>query len=461
METSIKERNAVEFELVIDASAEELAPLVDQALRRQRARAQVKGFRPGKVPLSMLKKLYGESLVMDVLEKFIQEAYEDEVVEPGSYDIIGRPSLEDLQYKMDGDLHAVLRFGVRPKIELADLSKEKVLSLVHEIKDEEIDTRIERLRQENAELDDPDADLAIERESHVTIDMQKLDRASGSPIVGERDEDVTFFVDDERLREELRDALIGKKADATFRVDLPVDEEGEGDATPLLVSPSGEDVGAKKSEAYEVTVKSVQRRTYPELDEDFVKQVTNDAATDEEGLRTHIRTQIAAAWERQSRELLEGEIVMRMLDLHPFEVPESAVEIFLTSYVEDLQRRNEGALPDGFDAEAFAEQNRPEARRQARWMLLRDRVIEEAGLEVTDDDIKGHYVEMAGGDEEMAENFRKYYQAAGMERNLDQQLLSKKVIDILAERFDIDALEADAYSEALKARQAEREAVQA
>ena len=68
METSIKERNAVEFEFVIDAPASELAPLVDQALRRQRARAQVKGFRPGKVPLSMLKKLYGESLVMDVLE---------------------------------------------------------------------------------------------------------------------------------------------------------------------------------------------------------------------------------------------------------------------------------------------------------------------------------------------------------------------------------------------------------
>ena len=452
--------NPVEFELVIDAPAEELAPHVDNELRKQRLRVQVKGFRPGKVPISMLKKLYGESLVMEVIEKLIQDAFHDEVVEPGAHKVIGSPELTTLKYKLDSDLHAVLSFGVRPEITLSDLSSERILKLKHTIKDEDVETRLKALRLEHAELDEPSDDRAIEGDDYVVIDMQPLDRATGAPVIGSRDEDLSFFLDDERLREPLREALLGQKAGASFRVELPAERDDAEDDTeraqPLLVGPSGEDLGAKKTDPFQVTVKSVQRRNLPELDEAFIKKASNEQAATESELRAQIEKQIATMWERQSRELLEGEIVMRMLELHDIPVPSSAVDIFIASYLEDLKRRNEGRLPEGLDTARFAEVSRPEATRQARWMLLREEIIEQEKLEVTEEDMTAHYVEMAGGDEALAVSFRKYYKAAGMDKNLDQQLISKKVIDVLAARFMIEELEADAYGEALKARDANK-----
>ncbi|MDZ4701866.1 MAG: trigger factor [Rhodothermales bacterium] len=465
MQTTIKqvdpdELNPVEFELVIDATALELAPHVDNELRKQRHRVQVKGFRPGKVPISMLKKLYGESLVMGVVEKFIQDAFQDEVVEPGAHTVIGSPELTTLEYELDNDLHAVLHFGVRPEITLADLSGERILKLKHTFKDEEVETRVKALRLEHAELDEPSEERSIEAGDYVVIDMQPLDRATGLPVVGSRDEDLSFYLDDERLREPLREALLGQKAGANFRVELPADgedaDEHEEQAQPLLVGPSGEDLGAQKTDPFQVTVKSVQRRNLPELDETFIKKASNEQAATESELRAQIEKQIATMWERQSRELLEGEIVLRMLELHDIPVPSSAVDIFIASYLEDLKRRNEGRLPDGLDTDRFVEASRPEATRQARWMLLREEVIEQEKLEVTDEDMTAHYVEMAGGDEALAVSFRKYYKAAGMDKNLDQQLISKKVIDVLASRFIIEELEADAYGEALKARDANK-----
>ncbi|MEZ4702977.1 MAG: trigger factor [Rhodothermales bacterium] len=459
MQTTINQINSVEFELVIDAPAQELAPHVEDALRKQRNRVQVKGFRPGKVPISMLKKLYGESLVMDVVERFIQNAFQDEVVDPGAHKLIGSPDLSELNYQLDGDLHAVLRFGVRPEIAIADLSGEEILKLKHEIKPEEIETRLQRMLLEQAELEDPSDEQEIGKEDYIVIDMQRLDRASGTPVVGSRDEDLSFFMDDERLRDQLRDALVGKKAGASFRVELPAEaDDEEAGAEPLLVGPSGEKVGGDATDPYEVTVKSVQRRKMPEMDEAFIKRVSNDQASTESELRSQIEKQIETMWERQSRELLEGEIVMRMLDLHDFEVPGSAVDIFLASYLEDMKRRNEGRLPEGLDPATFAEANRPEAVRQARWMLLRDAVIDQEKLEVTEEDINAFFVEMAGGNEEMAGAYQKYYKATGMDKNLDQQLISKKVIDVLSARFRMNELEAEAYGEALKARDAQKKA---
>lgn len=434
METTIKQVSPVEYELEISAAADDLSPQINDALRAQRGQTQMKGFRPGKVPISLVKKMHGKAIAYTVAEETVQKTFQSEVLDSDEYKVLGQPTLTELEYEMDGDLRATVRFGVRPDVELKDLSGERVPKLLHEVTDEEIEEELERIRRREADL--VPAEEGAAPEDHVVIDLQQLDEASGSPIIGNREENVTFFLDDEKLHDELRDGLLGKKDGETFRVHLP---HGHGDHV--------------HTHLYEVTVKEVKSRELPDLDDEFINETTEGEHETVESFRQAVRERMQKLWDQRSRELLENEMVNRLLELHTVPVPQAAVEMYLDSFVEDVKRRNEGKFPEGFDAATFRERNRGEAEKQAQWMLIRDAVIEQEGVEVTDEDLNEHFEEVAGGDDRITpEMMRQYYQSVGALDQVRQQKLSEKVFSALANLFEVEELDRDTYESEMETR---------
>lgn len=439
MQTSVKKVSDVAYELEIDATAEDLADELKAALRRQRGQTQMKGFRPGKVPLNLVKKMHGKALAYGIAEQKVQEAFRSQILENDEYDVLGQPTLTTLDYEMDGDLHAVIRFGVRPEVELKDVSGEKVSRLMREVTDEDIEAQLERIRRENAELV-PAPDTEIEEDFHVVIDLQRVDEESGTPIIGEKEEDVEFFIDDERLHDELRDGLRGRKSGESFLVTLP---HGEGDHTHL--------------HRYQVTIKDAKRRELPELDDAFVGEISKDQFVGLDELKENIRENLEQAWNQRSRELLTGRIVERMIELHTVPVPESAMETYLDSFVEDVKQRNDGELPEDFDEQAFRVANRGEAERQAKWMLIRDAYIEQEAIEVTDEDLDAYFEDAAGENEELSpQMIRQYYQSMNMIDRVKQQVLSRKVFDRLIDQFDVEDKDLEAFEEEVEALREEK-----
>ena len=463
MQTSIKQLNDVEYEIEIDATASELAPKINKRIREHQATISLKGFRPGKVPTNLLKKMYGESLVMDVIEKSIMGVFADEVIEEGDYNVLGTPVLSDLDYKLDGDLHAVMKFGIKPTIELTDLSGTTLLKLTHSVTEDEINQEIDNLLKKEADLQTRE-EGGIEDTDHVTLDMQRLDPKTMTPIVGEKEEDVSFYLDDEQLKKSLKRALLGKAEGEVFKVNLPLNEEDDGDDdTPksdLLVLPTDNPDEEKEFEAYEVHVKEVKQRLMPELEPDFIKEITKEAAEDEEGLRKHIQDQLESMWDNESQRLLEGELVSKMIELHDFPVPESALEVYLNSFVDELKQQAGGNLPEGFDIPTYKAQRKGEAENLARWQLMREHITESESLEVTEEDRDAYFAKM-GGNEEMATMLKNYYASMGnnMLERVDFELLNKKVIASLSERFKIEEKSKEEFTQALKER-AEAQAIQ-
>lgn len=464
MQTSIKQLNDVEYEFEIDATASELAPKINKRIREHQATITLKGFRPGKVPANILKKMYGESLVIDVIEKSIMGLFSDEVIEEGDYQVLGMPVLSTLDYKLDGDLHAVMKFGVKPSFELSDLSETTLLKLVHTVTDEEIDQEIDNLLKKEADLETRE-EGGIEETDHVVVDMQRLDPKTATPIVGEKEEGVAFYLDDEKLKKSLKNALLGKAEGETFKVSLPLNEDDEEeDDTPksdLLVLPTDNPDTEKEFDSYEVLVKEVKQRNMPELDSDFIKEITKEAAEDEEGLRNHIQEQLESMWDNESQRLLEGELVSKMIELHAFPVPESALEVYLNSFVEELKQQAGGNLPEGFDTETYKTQRKGEAENLARWQLMREHIVDSESLDVTEEDRNAYFAKM-GGNEEMAEMLKNYYAQMGnnMLERVDHELLNKKVIEVLSERFVIEEKNKEDFTQALKERAEAEEAVQ-
>ncbi len=466
MQTSLNQLSPVEYELVIDATAADLAPQINKKLRQQRASISLKGFRPGKVPLPLLKKMYGESLVVDVIEKIVMEIFSDEIIEPKELRVIGLPRLSTLDYKLDGDLHAVLKFGVQPEFDIKDLSSEVILKLTYDVTDEDIDSQIQHMLRREADLRTREEEETVTETDYVVIDMQQLDDTSATPIIGKKEEDLSFFLDDDNLRDDLREVLIGKKAGDRFKVSLAVEDApptnpaSDAPKSDLLVLPNQAEQDESEKELYEVHIRDVQERILPELDEEFIKEQTRDEAEDEDSLKAFIRKELERLWDEESRKLMESEIAAKMLELHDFPVPDPAIDIFLSTFIDDLRSRNNDKLPEGFDYDTFREARKNDAEQLARWSMIRDKVAEEESLDVDDDDRRA-YLARQTGSEDTVDALLSYYKSMQndlMDR-LDQQLLESKVFEQLARRFTVEEKTKDEYTDTLKERSAAREAL--
>ena len=431
MQTDIRNITDVELEFELNVPAADLAHEINEAIRRQRVRTTLKGFRPGKVPVGMVKKMYGKALAYGVAEDRVQQAFRSEVLEGDTtYDVLGQPTITELDYEYEGDLRAVVSFGVRPKVEVKSLSKVKISKLVHEISDADVDKEIESLLAQHAEL--TPAKGPAKKDSYVIVDMQRLDGKKGDPIEGEKQENVPFLLSDENLMPELRKAVTGMKIEATKEVKLP--------------GPEGED-----DRFYAVTLKEVKIRELPELDDDMVKKVTNDQVETADELKMQIREQLEQGWEQRSREYFQSDAIEKLIDLHEFDVPNSVIEMYLDAYVNDIKSKNDDSLPEGFDEKGYRERRRKDAENQARWMFIRDAIMAEQKLEVTDEDRDEHFDKMAAQGGFTGDMMKSYYQSMPqLMDQVDQGILSTKVFGWLESQMKVTEKDKKAYEKEMK-----------
>lgn len=430
MQTQIHRISEVTCDLEVEATAEDIAPDLDAALRRRRARTDMKGFRAGKVPLGLVKRIHGQEVASRVAHDKVLETFHAEIIENGQYDVIGRPLLTSMDYEPDGDLRAVIRFGIRPDIALKNLSGEKIPRLKREVTDEDVAESIGQIRKRFATLVPVETEEITEN-FQVSLDMQRLDAATGAPVIGEKEEGVTFFVHDEHLQEAIREGVLGKRAGETCVVDLPPEEGAEGPAR-----------------RYRLSIRETRRQDLPVLDDAFAEKVTEGEISSVDEWKSALRARLAERWEEQANGLLAEHMVERMMDLHDIPVPESAVEQRLDQLFEAFAARNDGKLPDDFDLDIFREAQRNAASRQAKWGLLRDAYIEQERLEVTEDDLDAWFDAAVEGREDIAaETLRRGYERAGGLEDIRGRIMSRKVFARLAETFEIEDADPEAFEE--------------
>ncbi|MEM1054771.1 MAG: trigger factor [Bacteroidota bacterium] len=442
MQTEIRELNEVDYALDITVPADEIQAQITSALKKERGQISLKGFRPGKVPMGVVRKMVGKQVAVQVAEEAIGEAYRTAVVENESVEPIGHPRLVDMDFEVDdpqAELKAEVRFGVKPEFELAEMEGVPVTRLVRTFTDEDIEADLQRRLDMAAELVDEDESAEL-TEGHVaTVDIQPVDD-EGEPT-GPVQREAQIVLANPDLREELKNALLGQTAGAEVRVDFPQEDEAEEEGIV---------------DRYRVTVQKVQRRDVPEMTDEWVKEHTNGKTDTVDGLREEARAELENSWERRSRQQMESKMVEAFVEAHPFAVPESLTEAALDAMVDDLrQRQPDQALPVGFDTASYREQNRAQAENQVRWLLVKDKLVEEENLEVTNDDFETEFARIAGedGDVDMMRQF--FTQNGQMLQQMGDHLLNQRVFDSLSKRFDIVEKTRDDLEKEAEARKAE------
>jgi trigger factor len=368
MEVAITDISEVEKKIQIQATAEELVPHFEKAYREFQKKSEIPGFRKGKTPLEMVKKVYGEGIEYNSLQDVASTLYRQAVDERGIRPI-GEPTMTDINYKRGETLDFTIRYEIKPAVTLNEYKNISVEKVLHTVNDEEIASEILRLRKSNSTLEP--AETAADDESMVTADVQNLDE-TGTPLIGRKTSDMRIYLADENLVPEIRQVLRNARAGSVHRVTLQR-ERGERTET--------EDV--------EITVKKVEKVILPEFDNEFVKKITKEKVASVEDFRKKLRDDLGHYWKDRSERRLMDTIIAEIVRRHDITVPESLISGILNSLEEDLKNRSPNkTLPVDFNEKEFRENNRGYAIFQAKWFLLREEIIRAEGISVMDADLE-------------------------------------------------------------------------
>ncbi len=413
MNISVKEITSVDKEVTLKANREELQPKFDKALKNYQGRINLPGFRPGKVPMSMVKKRFGNDIEIEEINKYIQEVFEKDIVE--EHNPVGETQMIDFQWEND-ELEVVFKIGAKPEVELADLKKIKVNKMVHDVDDKEVQEEIERTLERQSNWEDVDA--KVTKDHRVIVDVESLNH-------GDVDEDQTLDLRDEGTKDFLK-ALKGKKAGDVVEMSIP-----HGDHEDEL----------------KITLKKVQKPLKVKLDEEFIKKNSNGEASNEDEFKSFIKSRMQQYYDQTADDMFNNEVVSALVDAHSFEVPDAFVEQVKSSYVNQLKQQYGGNLPENFDEDSYKAEMTDQAKREAMWYFISQKLQETfEDIEIKPEDIDEFISIEAARYGATVDQLKGYYaQNPNMLESLRSSIRENKVLDKLQDEVKITELDKDAY----------------
>jgi trigger factor len=411
----------------VQISADRVEPKLEETIRDFQKRAKIEGFRKGKVPRQLVRKMFGPQIESQVYQPFIADAY-DKIFKDEKFDVISSPEIEHIKFDKNQGLTFEIVFDVRPqfKIEDFDLTVEKVRFKVEK---EDIEALLKELQEKNAMI--YSADEA--KEGHFVIaDLQEVD-SSGVPILGQKFEKQTIWL--EEGNEEITPQLLGSKPgdERTIRITLP--EEAESGPESEIITPSGEKAFKPTEKLFRVDVKEIKERKLPELDDEFAKDLG-----DYENIKTLKKELTKNLKERaryESENLFHQALVDELIKRNDIDVPPSMLQKYLDAVVEDMNKRSKETI----DEKLVREQYKSLAIRNIKWILLRNQLVEQEALTVTDDEIETHLQTQIEEKKISEEEVKKIRDDKQRFEDYREQLLNDKVYTLLAERATIEETE--------------------
>lgn len=417
-----------EFKIVVPAAT--LSGLMMAKLTEMKDRVQINGFRPGKVPMPHLKKLYGKSVMADVINDQVSVTTKSLTEERG-FKLAMQPKVTlpeeqaEVEAVLDGqsDLSYGMAFEVLPKIEVGDFKTISLEKLVVPVTDAEIDEAMKRIADQNRPFEAKDG--AAAKDDQVTMDYEGS--IDGVPFDGGKDTDANLVLGSGMFIPGFEDQLIGKKAgDAvSVKVTFPADYQ----AASL----------AGKDAVFAVTVKLVSAPGSVTVDDAFAKTLGMESL---DKLKDAIRDQIGRDYNMVSRAKVKRKLLDALDSSYTFDLPPTLVdqefEIVWRNVTNEMQQTGKTFADEDTTEEAAKADYRKIAERRVRLGLLLAEVGEKAQVQITDEEVNRALIERVRqfpGQERQVYDF--YRNNPNMLAELRAPLFEEKVVDYILELANV------------------------
>lgn len=397
-----EETGPLSARLTVHIGKSDYVSLFEDKLREFRKKAQLKGFRKGHTPEALVRKMYGESILADVVQSEINQRLQDYLKEAQPV-FFGEPMLaedqEGLRFNLDdlGDYRVHFDLGLIPEFALEgfEASQKVVLPRV-KVPDADVDRQIGILQRRHGERTDLE-DGVIEDMDYVELHLEEWE--DGQKKAGGVHTHTHFLVN-EQMSDTLREEMIGKKKGDTFRFDPYKAEKTADDAATRKYILHLEEDAPETSRDFLARVDKITRVTPAPLDQVFYDKAFGPGqVSGEADMRELVRQQMAQSFAPPIREYAEVLMKVEMLELNAMPLPED----FLRKWV--VQRAQDDGEKEMWDEEKY--------RRfftDLRWSLVRDKMLDLSDIEVQDEELLEAY----------KVKLREYFGGQADEQMLDQ-----------------------------------------
>jgi trigger factor len=404
LKVSVTEEKAWKRIMDIEVSQEKVKGEFDAMYEKYQTYSKIPGFRKGKAPMHLVKLRFKDAVEKEVLESLVPKAYEDAVKET-NLSPISLPVVKDVEFQEGMPLKFKAEIDVKPEIEVKDYKGIEVVKKVKEITEEDIDRAMNYIREDFAELH------PVEREAkfydHLIVDLVKNQEGKDDKL-----ENQDLFLDPHNMIKEFQEALI--KVKAGDNKEIEVDYSPDFHNKKL----------AGKNVKYSIKVKQVKEKVLPEVNDDFAKMAGGHKDLGE--LKTKIKEGLAKNAERDSENHLKNELINQVVKLNFFEVPETVLNFYLDSLIEDLKKKYQKV-----DEAKIREEYKEIGSAHIRWDYLFHKIAEKEKIEVNKENLEEWAKRFAQDykmDKEKAEEFLSTPQNI---KRIKENILEDKVIDFL------------------------------
>jgi len=412
MQVSVESTGTLERRMEVQVPAVEIDKAVDERLQRLSRTVRLKGFRPGKVPVKVVRQQFGQQVRQEVLNDVVQSSFA-EAVDQEKLTPAGGPRIEPINVG-DGDLKYRAVFEIVPQIELKGLETLPVERPVADVSEADIDAMIQNLREQKPTF------TSVEREARdtdrVTIDFNGT--IDGQPFEGGSGENIPIVLGAGRMLADFEAGLVGAKGGEQRTIKLTFPQNYGAQAL------------AGKNAEFAVAVKSIEERHLPELDEEFCKLYGV-----EQGGIEQLRREVEENMRRELADAIRARLKKQVLDglaaANAIELPKSMVDAQVRDMQIDAARRmgardaSQVPPPDAFQEAA---------RRRVQLSLLVSEVIKNANIQVNQAQVQARFQELAQQYPDALQAVEQYRTNPQMRRQMEAAVLEDQVVDWLLER---------------------------
>jgi trigger factor len=418
-------------ELDLEIPAEEVTKATEKTAKEYARIARVPGFRPGKAPISLIKRRFAEEIKGEILQKLVPEKVEQAVAEQ-KLTPVSQPQVEKLEFNEGQPVKFTASFDVLPEFSLGEYKNLEIEMPEMNLTDEDVTRTLGEMQQRAATFA-PVEGRPIENDDYVQVKLVGTPEpeGQGEPLQAES---VLCHVGAEETMAPFNENLMGanvgdhKKFDVAYPADYP-------DAKL-----------AGKTFHYAVDVLGIKTKKLPELNDEFAKDVSDATSLDE--LKTKIKEGLEHERDHRQKDLQREKVIAELVKLHAFPVPQSLVEqqmdVRLERVVRSLAQQGVDPRAVNIDWVTLRKRQEERAKDDVKAELVIDRIATEEKIESTDEELQHELEHMATHSGESAEAISARLTKQGTLDRMKAKLRSDKTIDWLAQNARVKTVAATA-----------------
>jgi trigger factor len=418
MQVSVETTSGLERRMKVAVPKERIDSEVEKRLKSLSGQAKIPGFRPGKVPMSVIRQKFGGQVVQEVTGELMQSSYYEAVTQEKLHPA-GAPTIEPGEGSKSGDLEFIATFEVYPEFEVTGLDTIKVERPVLEISDDDINKMLETIRKQRQAWQE--VDRAAQDGDQVTIDF--VGTIEGEEFQGGSAQGVAVELGSKRMIAGFEEQLVGAKAgeERTLSLSFPEDYHAK-------------ELAGKPVE-FAAKVIKVEEAVLPELDDEFAK-----AFGVQEGGLEALKQQVRENMEREAEQTIKGrvkeQVFSGLMDLKLMEVPKSLVDGEIDTLIKQRQEAMQqygGAQVQDVDPSQFEDQ----AQRRVALGLILSEIIQKNDIKVPPARLRETVEKLAASYERPEDVVKYYYSDKQRLAELENVALEEMAVEWLLEQVKV------------------------